>query len=123
MILREYQKRALATVQTFVEQLSVWREKDADARGIDPDFGFDWVQRVWWKMPYQRPYTPRRNGLGERLPAFCLNIPTGGGKTLLATKVIDLVNGHYRRSRRGLVLWIVPTTQILQPDAQGAQGP
>ena len=112
MILKEYQKRAVATVQTFVEQLSVWREKDADARGIDPDFGFDWVQRAWWKMPYQRPYTPRHNGLGERLPAFCLKIPTGGGKTLLATKVIDLVNGHYRRSRRGLVLWIVPTTQI-----------
>ncbi len=112
MILKEYQKRAVATVQSFVEQLSVWREKDADARGIDPDFGFDWVQRAWWKMPYQRPYTPRRNGLGERLPAFCLKIPTGGGKTLLATKVIDLVNGHYRRSRRGLVLWIVPTTQI-----------
>jgi len=112
VILKEYQKRAVATVQTFVEQLSVWREKDADARGIDPDFGFDWVQRAWWKMPYRRPYTPRRNGLGERLPAFCLKIPTGGGKTLLATKVIDLVNGHYRRSRRGLVLWIVPTTQI-----------
>ena len=112
MILKEYQKRAVATVQTFVEQLSVWREKDADARGIDPDFGFDWVQRAWWKMPYQRPYTPRHNGLGERLPAFCLKVPTGGGKTLLATKVIDLVNGHYRRSRRGLVLWIVPTTQI-----------
>lgn len=46
MILKEYQKRAVATVQTFVEQLSVWREKDADARGIDPDFGFDWVQRA-----------------------------------------------------------------------------
>ncbi|MDE2872851.1 MAG: DEAD/DEAH box helicase family protein [Gemmatimonadota bacterium] len=112
MILKEYQKRAVATVRTFVEQLSVWREKDADARGIDPDFGFDWVQRAWRKMPYRRPYTPRHNGLGERLPAFCLKIPTGGGKTLLATKVIDLVNGHYRRSRRGLVLWIVPTTQI-----------
>ena len=26
--------------------------------------------------------------------------------------MIDLVNAHYRRTRRGLVLWIVPTTQI-----------
>ena len=59
-----------------------------------------------------RPYHSRRNGLGERLPAFCLKIPTGGGKTLLATRVIDLVNAHFRQSRRGLVLWIVPTTQI-----------
>ena len=59
-----------------------------------------------------RPYHSRRNGLGERLPAFCLKVPTGGGKTLLATRLIDLVNAHFRQSRRGLVLWIVPTTQI-----------
>ena len=26
--------------------------------------------------------------------------------------MIDLVNAHFRQSRRGLVLWIVPTTQI-----------
>ena len=78
----------------------------------DPEWGFDWVQRAWDRTLAGRAYHPRRNGLGERLPAFCLKIPTGGGKTLLATRVIDLVNAHFRRSRRGLVLWIVPTTQI-----------
>lgn len=57
-------------------------------------------------------YFPRRNGLRQPLPSFCLKIPTGGGKTLLATKAIDLVNTHFRKSNRGLVLWIVPTTQI-----------
>ena len=55
---------------------------------------------------------PRRNGLDEPLPSFCLKVPTGGGKTLLATKVIDCVNVRYRRRQTGLVLWIVPTTQI-----------
>ena len=112
MILKEYQKRAVATVQSFVEQLSVWREKDGAARSQDPEWGFDWVQRAWGSTVPGRLYHPRLTGLGEQLPTFCLKIPTGGGKTLLATKVIDLVNGHYRRSRRGLVLWIVPTTQI-----------
>ena len=89
-----------------------WREKDRAARRQDPEWGFDWVQRAWGKAVAGRPYHPRRNGLGEQLPAFCLKIPTGGGKTLLATKVIDLVNAHFRQSWRGLVLWIVPTTQI-----------
>ena len=112
MILKEYQKRTLATVRSFLERLAMWREKDRAARSQDPEWGFDWVERAWSRTVAGRPYHPRRNGLGERLPAFCLKIPTGGGKTLVATRVIDLVNAHFRQSRRGLVLWIVPTTQI-----------
>jgi len=112
VILKEYQQRTLATVRSFLEELATWQQKDAAARDQDPDWGFDWVQRAWTATAVGRPYTSRRNGLDEQLPAFCLKIPTGGGKTLLATRVIDLVNAHFRRSRRGLVLWIVPTTQI-----------
>ena len=112
MILKDYQQRALATVRNFLEEVAAWRKKDAAARVQDPDWGFDWVERAWTKSAFGQPYSSRRNGLGEPLPSFCLKIPTGGGKTLLATRVIDLVNSHFRQSRRGLVLWIVPTTQI-----------
>ena len=45
-------------------------------------------------------------------PRFCLKIPTGGGKTLLAVKTIDLVQSIYRQQQTGLVVWIVPTQQI-----------
>ncbi|MDE0357211.1 MAG: DEAD/DEAH box helicase family protein [Gammaproteobacteria bacterium] len=112
MILKEYQKRTVATVRGFVAELAKWRAEDEEARKHNPNWGSDWVQRAWRKTVAGRSYHPRRNGLGERLPTFCLKIPTGGGKTLLATRVIDLVNAHFRHSRRGLVLWIVPTTQI-----------
>ena len=115
MILKEYQQRTLATVRSFLEELAAWRGKDAAARSQDPDWDnwdHDWVKQAWAKTAGGRPYFARRNGLGEQLPVFCLKIPTGGGKTLLATRVIDLVNAHFRQSRRGLVLWIVPTTQI-----------
>ncbi len=112
MILKDYQKQTLAAVTSFLQHLSEAREKDHQARSHDPEWGFNWVERAWEKiLPYRR-YNSRLNGLGERLPFFCLKIPTGGGKTLLATRVIDLVNTHFRHSRRGLVLWIVPTTQI-----------
>ena len=112
MILKEYQKRTLAAVREFLEGLAEWRGKASAALEIDPDLDFDWVRKAWEKCVAARIYHPRRNGLDEPLPSFCLKIPTGGGKTLLATKVVDLVNTHYRKRQTGLVLWIVPTTQI-----------
>ena len=109
MILKEYQQRVLATVRAYLERLAEFREK---ARDIPPEMGYDWARAAWEKTVPLRPWAARQNGLGEPLPSFCLKIPTGGGKTLLATKVIDLVNFHFRKKQAGLVLWIVPTTQI-----------
>ena len=112
MILKEYQKQALETVQQFLEQLSEWRGKAAAVMEAVPDLPVDWVGKAWSNAAPGRAYLPRKNGLGEPLPVFCLKIPTGGGKTLLATKVIDLVNTRFRRLQTGLVLWIVPSAQI-----------
>ena len=112
MILKEYQKRALDTVGEFLQRLAEWRARQAEVLETAPDTTFDWVSRAWESTVPAGSYLPRRNGLGEPLPTFCLKIPTGGGKTLLATKIIDLANVHYRRDPHGLVLWVVPTTQI-----------
>ena len=112
MFLKEYQKRALDRVGEFVEALAEWRGKAEKAREVDPELTFDWVRRAWEKTVPARPYLPRADGRGEPLPSFCLKVPTGGGKTLLAVKVIDRVNTRYRRRQTGLVLWVVPSTQI-----------
>ena len=70
MILKEFQKNALSEVRTFLEQLTEWRRKAAKAHEIDPDLAIDWVAKAWEKAAPLRPYSPRRNGLGEPLPAF-----------------------------------------------------
>jgi type III restriction enzyme len=108
MQLKEYQQRALTDIRGYLEHLAVWR-KNAEE---NPAFEIDFPSKAWEKAQIQRPFIPTKNGLGQPLPTFCLKIPTGGGKTLLAVKAIDLVNMIYLNRRAGLVLWIVPTTQI-----------
>ncbi len=105
---REYQQRALTEIRTYLGLLADWRKK-AEA---NLDLEIDFPAKAWEKVVHRRLYIPRKNGIGEPLPTFCMKIPTGGGKTFLAVKTIDLVNMVYRRRRTGLVLWIVPSTQI-----------
>ena len=108
MELKEYQLRALSEVKTYFELLADWRKK---AEQI-PEAEIDFPAKAWEKAGIGRSYRPRKNGISQPLPNFCLKIPTGGGKTLLAVKMIDLANRIYRKKKTGLVLWIVPTTQI-----------
>jgi len=116
VLLKDYQRQTLDAVQAWLQALAVARAKREKLREVDPDLvpGYDFPAQAWTKMGGPRAYIPRKTGAGEPLPFVCLKIPTGGGKTLLATKVVDLVHTHYRRSQTGLVLWIVPTTQIYQ---------
>ncbi len=114
MQLKEYQQRALETIRGYLELLAVWRRKAED----NPDLEIDFPSKAWEKASLPRRYLPRKNGLGQPLPTFCLKLPTGGGKTLLAVKTVDLVNTIYRKRQTGLVLWIVPTTQIYRQTIQ-----
>lgn len=114
MQLKEYQRRALDSIRTYLELLAAWRRK---AEG-NPDLEIDFPAKAWEKAGMVRRYLPRKNGLGQPLPTFCMKVPTGGGKTFLAVKTVDLVNTIYRRRQTGLVLWIVPTTQIYRQTIQ-----
>jgi len=114
MELKEYQLRALSEVKTYFEFLADWQKK---AEQI-PDAEIDFPVKAWEKAGIGRSYRPRKNGIGQALPNFCLKIPTGGGKTFLALKMIDLVNMVYLKKKTGLVLWIVPTTQIYRQTIQ-----
>ncbi len=108
MKLKEYQERALRQVKAYLEQLAVWRPKSRQ----EGEWLFDFAEKAWEKAEVGCAYWKRKDGLGRPLPVFCLKIPTGGGKTLLAVECVGLVQNLYRRRQTGLVVWVVPTLQI-----------
>jgi type III restriction enzyme len=112
MELKEYQITALKQVRQYLETLNIWRDKykqvvDIAGKDAAPDFPLKTWETV--KSPL---YNSRKNGLGDYLPNFCLKIPTGGGKTLLAVKTIDLIQSIYLNKKTGMILWIVPSDAI-----------
>lgn len=111
MELKEYQKKALEQVKRYLESLAEFKAKNDKALEIDPDLSMDFPLKAWEKV-VGTAYHSIKNGLGECLPNFYLKIPTGGGKTVLACHSIDLINRTYLKKQTGIILWVVPTTQI-----------
>ncbi len=111
---KEFQVRAMNRVKTYLQHLHDLRLKSRQiAAEYGPEMALDFPAKAWEKMDgFHRLYKSRPDGLGRPLPCFCLKVPTGGGKTFLAVKTIDLINTGYLKKREGLILWVVPTTQI-----------
>ena len=68
------------------------------------------------------PYNPLA-GFSDEMPYFCLRVPTGGGKTWLAAKSIQLVNTHLLRTERSIILWLVPSKQIREQTLRALKEP
>ena len=115
---RVYQTTALKEVRRYLDFLAETRKKASEIADPELAASYDFAKRAWDHLEKLKGYRPRKDGLGRNLPTFCMKVPTGGGKTFLAVKMIDLINMHYRRRRAGLVLWVVPTTQIYRQTIQ-----
>jgi len=112
MELKYFQQQALERVKQYLSL--VRKEQDGgNARHASED--------AWRELEKEfslGQYQERRNGLERDVPNFVLKIPTGGGKTFLAIKTLDTINGVFRKKRAGLVLWVVPTTSIYRQTAR-----
>lgn len=104
MILKDYQIKVIDALKTFYAEAQ--KQKDAlskipkELRGslsyVDPTY------RALRLDFADRP----ENGLGEAYPRFCLKVPTGGGKTLIAIESIREYQNIFAQKRTGMVVWI-----------------
>jgi type III restriction enzyme len=109
MRLKRYQDRVVREVGIFLDSLATQRAAN-NTRHASSDA---W-ENARQHFPIQGIYVPRRSGTGVDLPTFCVKVPTGGGKTLLATEALGSIFRTILKDRNGtgLVLWIVPSDQI-----------
>jgi len=109
MPLKRYQERVLREVTIFLEALAS-QQASGNAKYAALE-AWD-AAKKHFQLPGQ--YQSRRNGLEKDLPTFCIKVPTGGGKTLLAAEILGVTHRTILRDRNGagLVLWVVPSDQI-----------
>jgi len=66
------------------------------------------TERLWVRGNAYNPLS----GFPPDMPYFCLRVPTGGGKTWLAAKTVQLANTHLLRCEHSVILWLVPSKPI-----------
>src|SRR5213593_1970527 len=105
MELKKYQLRVRDEVKAWLTELA------KQQAAYNKHAALDAWETV--RVPGRR-YAERKSGLGTDMPSFCLKVPTGGGKTLLATQILGLIYGTIleKRNGSGLALWVVPSDQI-----------
>lgn len=112
MALKRYQERVVESVRAYLKALRYYRDsEDEENRDNAPSRAWN---RVTPQLNLSRMYHWRNGGDGREMAHFAIKVPTGGGKTLLATQM--LADAHRlllpERNGAGLVLWVVPTDQI-----------
>src|SRR5579871_1732501 len=108
MELKQYQKRAIGEARQFLELVAVEQARGNKHPSLDA-----WAE-ARAALSLKGIYHERRNGIGQDVPTFCIKVPTGGGKTLLATQLLGVAHQTILKHRNGagLVLWVVPSDQI-----------
>lgn len=100
MELKDYQRRALDALRTFLDQAAIRDHATAYAAAC----------AVGEPGAYGATYRPL-SGQPD-VPYCCLRLPTGGGKTLLAAHAIGIARDTYLARRYPVVLWLVTSSAI-----------
>ncbi len=108
--LKSYQQSTLASVEHYFRECQ---------RMGNADYAFQETTKELWGR--KSDFTPLQ-GFPEEMPYFCLRVPTGGGKTLLAAKSVALVNSQLLMTEHSVILWLVPSKAIRDQTLAGLRG-
>ncbi len=107
--LKDYQEQTLSSLRTYLEA----------ARVDGPKAAFEAV--VYGEQKRREQYRSLA-GL-EDVPYVCLRLPTGGGKTILASHSVQVAAKAYLEQDYPLVLWLVPTNTIRSQTLEALKKP
>lgn len=125
MELKDYQLKVLEYLEGYLAELKSQKaekqdyfefQKQKGKEAVSPERS-DYCQLAWESLKakiavYRSDYTVRKDGMERNIPNICFKVPTGGGKTLLATAAIQRINQDYFKRNNGFVLWIMPSETI-----------
>lgn len=105
MILKDYQITVVEALKKFYTEAE--KQKSAVEK-LDESLksSVSYVDAVYNKLGFSHFADRPKNGIGEFYPRFCLKVPTGGGKTLIAIEAIREYQNLFAKNRTGLVVWI-----------------
>ena len=106
--LKHYQQQTVDVLENFL----------ADARLMPVGQAFEKSLEAQGKGSY----TYRSYGFDE-VPYVCLRLPTGGGKTVLASHAIKVATRAYLEQDYPIALWLVPTNTIQQQTLEALKQP
>ena len=106
LALKEYQRESLDAIARFCD--AVHRAVNAKAMRPVHDAYYGETGRDFIEVP-QLP----------GLPYVCLRVPTGGGKTLIASHAVGVIGKRLGHQDRPLCLWVTPSTTIRDQTLNG----
>ena len=112
--LKTYQQSALNALALFLRQAGTMGLEAAWAHAMARDNGGSTGGKAG--PPY------RADELGD-VPCVCLRIPTGGGKTLMASHAIPLIAQAWTQRDFPVALWLVPSDTIRSQTLAALQSP
>ena len=113
LTLKTYQTQALASLARFLASAR-------DSGSLREAWALEMRAQDQPSAVQALPY--RTEPFGE-VPCVCLRIPTGGGKTLLASHAVALLAREWRGAEYPLALWLVPSTMIREQTLRALQQP